>query len=86
MVEDTEPPLWDRYLDERDRAVIARGKFAQRMGFGARPAVVAIDCQRYMVGQRGVSDDRYPSSCGETGWADVRAGYDALSETMKAKE
>ena len=38
------------------------------MGYGARPAVVAIDCQRYMVGERGVSDDRFPSSCGEIGW------------------
>lgn len=62
---------WDRYLSDADRAVIARGKFAQRMGFGARPAIVAIDCQRYMVGERGISNERYPSSCGEVGWAAV---------------
>ena len=59
---------WDSYLGAADRAVVARGRFAQRMGYGARPAVVAIDCQRYMVGERGVSDDRFPSSCGEIGW------------------
>ena len=41
------------------------------MGFGDRPAVVAIDCQRYMVGERGVRDGRYPSSCGDMGWAAV---------------
>lgn len=63
--------LWDRYLDDADRAVLARGRFARRMGFGQHPAIVAIDCQRYMVGERGVSDARYPSSCGAVGWAAV---------------
>lgn len=62
---------WDSYLGDADRAVLARGKFAQRMGLGSRPAVVAIDCQRYMVGERGISDERYPSSCGAVGWAAV---------------
>ncbi|MDE2516858.1 MAG: isochorismatase family protein [Rhodospirillales bacterium] len=62
---------WERYLDAADRAVLARGRFAQRMGFGARPAIIAIDCQRYMVGERGIADDRYPSSCGEVGWRAV---------------
>ena len=37
-------------LTDADRTVLARGRFGRRMGFGARPAVVAIDCQRYMVG------------------------------------
>ena len=36
------------------------GVSAQRMGFGDRPAVVAIDCQRYMVGERGVRDEPLP--------------------------
>ena len=62
---------WDAYLTDADRAVLARGRFGQRMGFGSRPAIVAIDCQRYMVGERGVNDARYPSSCGEIGWAAV---------------
>ena len=62
---------WTDYLGEHDRAVLARGRFAQRMGFGARPAIIAIDCQRYMVGERGVDDGRYPSSCGAIGWAAV---------------
>lgn len=62
---------WDAYLGETDRQVLARGRFGQRMGFGARPAVVAIDCQRYMVGERGTADARYPSSCGEIGWQAV---------------
>lgn len=63
--------IWDKYLGEADRAVLARGRFAQRMGFGRNPAVIVIDCQRYMVGERGVTDDRFPSSCGAVGWAAV---------------
>lgn len=65
------PAAWDQYLTESDQAVVARGRFGRRMGFGDRPAVVAIDCQRYMVGERGVCDERYPSSCGDVGWAAV---------------
>ena len=26
--------LWDRYLTDADRSVLARGRFGQRMGFG----------------------------------------------------
>ena len=62
---------WEAYLTEADRAVLARGRFGRRMGFGEKPAVIAIDCQRYMVGERGVEDGRYPSSCGAPGWAAV---------------
>src|SRR6185369_13575410 len=63
--------VWDAYLTEADRAVLARGRFAQRMGFGDKSAIVVIDAQRYMVGERGVRDERYPSSCGDIGWAAV---------------
>jgi maleamate amidohydrolase len=62
---------WDRYLTDEDRRVLARGRFGGRMGFGTRLAIVAIDCQRYMVGERGVDDERYPSSCGAAGWRAV---------------
>lgn len=57
---------WESYLDDNDRAVLARGRFGRRMGFGARPAVVVIDAQNYMVGRPG-EDEQWPSSCGETG-------------------
>ena len=42
--------LWEKFLTEEDRAVLARGKFGRRMGFGQQPAVLVIDAQRYMVG------------------------------------
>jgi nicotinamidase-related amidase len=42
------------------------------MGFGNSPAVLCIDCQTYMVGDRDedqeLSMQRYPSSCGSVGW------------------
>ena len=65
---------WDRYIGPEDRAVIARAQFGRRMGFGTRPALLAIDCQRYMVGERGVEDGSYPSSCGAIGWAAIDQG------------
>ncbi len=59
---------WESFLSDADRAVLARGKFGTRMGFGARPAVVVIDAQRYMVGEEG-NDAAWPSSCGDIGRA-----------------
>ncbi len=61
---------WERYLDDADRAVLARGRFGRRMGFGERPAVLVIDAQRYMVGEPGQDHD-WPSSCGDVGRAAV---------------
>ena len=57
---------WEHYLGDHDKAVLQRGKFARRMGYGTRPAVVVIDAQRYMVGEPG-NDEQWPSSCGEIG-------------------
>ncbi len=57
---------WDTFLTDQDRAVLARGRFGRRMGFGQRPAVVVIDAQRYMVGEAG-NDAAWPTSCGEVG-------------------
>ncbi len=62
---DTQKP-WDAFLSAADRAVLAKGRFARRMGFGRRPAVLVIDAQRYMVGEDG-RDAEYPSSCGAIG-------------------
>lgn len=61
---------WQSYLSDADRAVLAKGKFGTRMGFGERAAVVVIDAQRYMVGEPG-RDAEWPSSCGDVGRAAV---------------
>ncbi|WP_270933652.1 cysteine hydrolase family protein [Falsiroseomonas oryzae] len=63
----TERP-WDAFLTEADHAVLAKGRFGRRMGFGRRPAVLVIDAQRYMVGAEG-EDAAWPSSCGAIGRA-----------------
>ena len=74
---------WDDWLGEAEREVLQRGGFARRMGFGKRPAVLCIDCQVYMVGDRreaqAASNRRFPSSCGEAGW-------DALEQTARLLE
>lgn len=62
---------WESFLTEPDRAVVARGRFGRRMGFGQRAAVVVIDAQKYMVGEAGC-DVEWPSSCGEMGRRAVR--------------
>lgn len=59
---------WDHYLSDADRAVLARGRWAQRGGSGERPALLIIDAQNYMAGIRGGEQAAYPASCGEIGW------------------
>ncbi len=61
---------WEKFLGEEDKAVLERGRFARRMGYGNRPAIVVIDAQRYMVGEEG-NDENWPSSCGAVGRAAV---------------
>jgi nicotinamidase-related amidase len=82
--EATAPPVWEKHLDDHDRSVISRGRFARRMGFGQRPAVIVIDCQNYMVGTRGRDDERYPSRCGPSGWAALDAIKVLLAAARKA--
>ena len=63
---------WDDLLSEQDHASLKKGRFARRMGFGESPAVLNIDCQTYMVGDKDEpqekSTERFPSSCGSVGW------------------
>ena len=58
--------IWESFLTPADQAVVTRGRFGRRMGFGVRPAVVVIDAQKYMVGEAG-GDENWPSSCGNIG-------------------
>ena len=75
--------IWDDLLNERDRKVLSTGRFGRRMGFGEHPAVLCIDCQVYMVGDRDEPHEesikRFPSSCGHEGWV-------ALDQTAKLLE
>jgi maleamate amidohydrolase len=72
---------WDPYLSDADRAVVASARFGRRMGFGARPAVIVIDAQNYMVGEAG-RDHLWPSSCGDAG----RRAVAAIAEVVTAAQ
>ncbi len=75
---------WEDYLSEEDRANVERGRWAQRGGFGVRPALLIIDAQNYMVGEKGANDpEKYPLSCGEAGWTAVEH-MKRLLETARA--
>jgi maleamate amidohydrolase len=64
---------WDAILTPEDRAILARGRWAQRAGFGKSPALLLIDCQYYMAGIRGAPDNatKYPLACGEVAFAAI---------------
>lgn len=68
---------WDRFLTPRDRQVFAAGGFGARAGFGRRPAVLVVDVNYNFVGDKPQpileSIARWSHSCGEEGWAGVRA-------------
>jgi maleamate amidohydrolase len=72
---------WEHFLTDADRAVLAKGRFGTRMGFGQRPAVVVIDAQRYMVGEAG-RDAEWPSSCGDVG----RAAVEQIASVVQAAQ
>lgn len=76
-----QPRPWDAFLTEADRAVLAKGRFGRRMGFGRHAAVLVIDAQRYMVGEEG-ADAGWPSSCGATG----RAAMAQLARVVHAAQ
>lgn len=76
--------IWDRFLSDEDRAVLAKGRFARRMGFGRRPAVLVIDAQRYMVGAEGQDAD-WPSSCGPAGRQALAAIRDLVAAARAAR-
>jgi maleamate amidohydrolase len=73
---------WDAILTPEDRAVLARGRWAQRAGFGKRPALLLVDCQYYMAGIRGAPDNavKYPLACGEVAFAAI----DQMLRLLKA--
>jgi nicotinamidase-related amidase len=64
---------WEELLGPEDRAVLERGRWARRAGFGERPALLVIDAQYYMSGIRGADDNasRYPLACGESAFVAI---------------
>jgi maleamate amidohydrolase len=68
---------WDRYLTERDRAVLAATSWAKRrpFGLGTAPAVLVVDLYYAALGlpRQDILDAvaDWPSACGADGWAAV---------------
>ena len=44
--------IWDSFLTERDKAVIAAAGYGARNGFGKRPALLVIDVTYGFTGDR----------------------------------
>jgi maleamate amidohydrolase len=65
---------WDQYLGEQDKKVLERGRFARRMGFGKKPAIIVVDAQKFMVGVPG-QESEWPSSGGQQ-------GHDAMAQIV----
>jgi maleamate amidohydrolase len=82
------PPIWDRFLTERDKAVFSAGGFGARMGFGKRPALLVVDVNYAFCGDKPEpileSIKRWPTSCGEEAWEGVRV-IKQLIEAARAK-
>jgi maleamate amidohydrolase len=69
--------IWDKFLTERDKQVIAASGFGARsQGFGKRPALLIIDVNYAFVGDRPEpileSIKRWRNSCGEEGWQAIK--------------
>ena len=82
------PPVWDKFLTERDKAVFSAGGFGARMGFGKRPALLVVDVNYAFCGDKPEpileSIKRWPTSCGEEAWEGVRV-IKRLIEAARAK-
>ena len=82
------PPVWDKFLTDRDKAVFSAGGFGARMGFGKRPALLVVDVNYAFCGDKPEpileSIKRWPTSCGEEAWEGVRV-IKRLIEAARAK-
>lgn len=82
-------PIWDRYMTERDKQVIAALGYGAPGGFGKRPALLVIDVNYAFCGDRREpileSIKRWRTSCGEEAW-DALPLLKKLIETARERE
>lgn len=67
--------VWDQFLTENDRRVLAARKPRTRRGFGEKPALLVVDMQLTACGEdRPIWEqlDQYPGACGPYAWAAIR--------------
>ncbi|HWL05462.1 MAG TPA: isochorismatase family protein [Xanthobacteraceae bacterium] len=80
--------IWDKFLTEQDRAVLAGSGFGRTMGFGARPALLVIDVSYAFCGdvREPILDSvkKWRTSCGEAAW-DALPVLEKLIAAARAK-
>ncbi|MYZ49139.1 isochorismatase family protein [Propylenella binzhouense] len=80
--------IWDSFLTERDKAVIAAAGYGARNGFGQRPALLVIDVTYGFTGDRPEpileSIRRFSNSSGAESW-DAIGVIGRLAEACRAK-
>lgn len=80
--------VWDEFLTERDKAVIAAAGYGTMAGFGARPALLVIDVSYGFTGDRPEpileSIKRWNNSSGAESW-DAIAVIKTLADKCRAK-
>ncbi|ODU54872.1 MAG: hydrolase [Acetobacteraceae bacterium SCN 69-10] len=80
--------VWDAFLTERDRQVLAASGYGKKAGFGERPAILVIDVNYAFVGSEPLpileSIKDWPNSCGTEGW-DALAVIAALIDAGRAR-
>ena len=80
--------IWDRFLTERDRKVLAQAGYGKRGGFGTRPALFIIDVQYNFCGDK--PEDileglkQYRTHCGSEAW-DAVAQIEPLLHLARKK-
>jgi nicotinamidase-related amidase len=80
--------IWDKFLTERDKAVIEAAGFGAKAGYGLRPALVIVDVTYGFTGDRPEpildSIKRWSSSSGAESW-DAIAVIKRVASVFRAK-
>ncbi|AJY76158.1 isochorismatase family protein [Paenibacillus beijingensis] len=81
--------VWDKFLDERDKAIYSKAGLGEPMGLGSKPALVIVDVQYGFTGESHQSTEEsmkiYPTSCGESSWKAIPHIKKLLDASREAK-
>ena len=81
--------IWDRYLEDDERALVDVAGYGGRVGWGERPALVVVDMTYGFCGDDAVppleaTESRY-NACGAPAWAAVAAAGALLGAAREAE-
>lgn len=80
--------VWEKFLTERDRAVVEAAGYGTLAGFGERPALLVVDVSYGFTGDRPEpilqSIERWNNSCGAESW-DAIAVIDRLAKAFRQR-